>query len=139
MSRFNGVSLIERCPLASHEPVELDSCLTGCGAIFGDSYYMEQYPPSILALQLPIHCLEIFNVVIAVRMWAPRWAGRLINIWCDNAASVMVLQSGKGKDERMLKCAREIWAWAALYSVSLAVHHRPGKEMIIADALSQAT
>jgi len=138
MSRFNGVSLIERRPLAAYESVEVDSCLTGCGAIFGDSYYMEQFPPDMLALQLPIHCLEIFNIVVAMRMWAHQWSGRLINIWCDNAASVLVLQSGKGRDERMLKCAREIWAWAALYSVSLVVHHRPGNEMTIADALSRS-
>lgn len=137
LSKYNGISLIPRRPLKECEAVELDSCLTGCGAIFGRLYYMEKYPSKITSMNLPIHCLEMLNIVIAVRLWAPKWAGCLVNIWCDNKASVMVLQSGKGRDERLLKCVREIWAWAAQYSISLAVHHMPGKDMIVADALSR--
>ena len=138
LERFNGVSLIERHPLEAYEAVELDSCLSGCGAIFGQIYYTEQFPGELVRQALPIHCLEMLNIVVAVRLWAPCWEGRLVNIWCDNAASVAILQSGKGRDERLLKCAREIWAWAAVYSIGLVVHHRPGKDLKTADALSRA-
>ena len=138
IGRFNGVALIEKQDIPIAETLELDSCLTGCGGLSGTQYYKRPFPQSIIEAGHHISRLELLNIVVAVRVWAPRWRGRKIRIYCDNMAACVVLQTGRSRDPFMAACARAVFVEAAAGDIELLICHRPGTLMERADALSRA-
>ena len=117
--------------------VELDACLSGCGAVAGDQFYAARFPESVTGAGHTIAHLELLNVVVALKMWSDRWAGWTVQIYCDNLNSVYVLQSGRSRDSFMQACAREVFLVTAAGDIDIQVCHRPGLSMIWADALSR--
>ena len=134
---FNGKKIMAKHIIPYQEKVELDACLTGCGAVAGDQYYATQFPHDIAVKGHSIAHLELLNIVIAVKVWAERWSGWSVQIYCDNLNSVCVLQSGRSRDQFMRACAREIFLHSAAADIDIQVCHRPGLDMVWADALSR--
>ena len=52
----------------------------------------------------------------------------------DNIASQQVLDSGAGSDEVLTACAREIWLFSAINNCRVEILHKPGKDLLLADA-----
>jgi hypothetical protein len=57
---------------------------------------------------LHINCLELLTISIAMKIWGKQFGGKKVLVYCDNEASVKVLNSGFTKDEFMQCCLREI-------------------------------
>ena len=136
LSHYNGVQLIHSAPSVGI-PVVLDSCLTGAGGHFGKLAFHTPYPPHITDKKLHITQLEMINVMAAVRLWAHLWSGHSLLILCDNAATVSVLQTGRGRDRILLHCARIIWHYSTAYDFRITVEHIPGTDNNLADSLSR--
>ena len=134
---FNGRKIMAKQILPYQHQVELDACLTGCGAIAGDQFYAAPFPPGVVKAGHTIAHLELLNIVVAVKVWRERWAGWAVQIFCDNMNSVFVLQSGHSRDLFMRECAREVFLHTAACDIELQICHRPGVKMIWADALSR--
>ena len=139
MPLYNGISLLYHPPGGSAIAVDLDACLSGVGCRSADRYYMEELPPFIKDLHLSSTHLEMFNILVAARLFSPQWSGHTINLGCDNSASVAVLQSGKARDPLLTGCAKQIWLFATTNDFHLAPFHRSGEEMqaLGIDALSR--
>ena len=45
---FNGVRIIDKKQLVYQSQIELDACLTACGATIGSEYYAERFPAAVL-------------------------------------------------------------------------------------------
>ena len=135
LNHFRGIHLIRQ--LTTDVTLTVDSCLTGAGTVTNTHFYMLVYPPDILRRHLSITLLEMFNVLIAVRLWGHMWRRQNVLIFSDNAATVATLQSGRAQQPFLRAAAREIWLIAALYDVHISVRHRPGAStyMRMADAL----
>ena len=58
-------------------------------------------------------------------------------ISCDNSACVHVLNTGRGRDPYLLKCAREIWLLAATHDFTISSTHCLSASNTLADALSR--
>ena len=134
---FNGRKIMGKQVLPYQHQVELDACLTGCGAVAGEQFYATPFPRGVLLADHSIAHLELLNIVIAVKMWRERWSGWTVQVYCDNLNSVFVLQSGRSRDLFMRACAREIFLQTAAWDIELQICHRPGLSMIWADALSR--
>ena len=134
---FNGRKIIGKQIIPYQHQVELDACLTGCGAVAGDQFYATPFPDSVTREEHTIAHLEMLNIVVAIKVWQGAWTGWTVQIYCDNLNSVQVLQSGKSRDRFMRKCAREVFLYTAAYDIDIQVCHRPGLQMIWADALSR--
>ena len=132
---YNGIHLLDASPPSFI--VEIDSCLTGCGGLSGGQFYHAQFPQFVLDQEIAISQLEFLNAVICVKLWHHGWAHSRVRIHCDNAAAVSVLNTGRGRDPFLLKCAREIWLLAALNDFEVEMVHTPGTLMSSADALSR--
>ena len=50
--------------------------------------------------------LEMFNIVIALRLWAKFWAHSYVRIHCDNMAVVQVVKTSKTRDQFLSACIR---------------------------------
>ena len=136
LPQYNGVHFLDLEP--PRQVVEVDSCLSGCGAICDSEYYSKQFPGFIIQEKMPICYLECLNILVACRLWAKSWKNSNVLIFCDNAPTVWNFQSAKGRDPFILRCAREVFMISAIHNIDIQVRHKPGAELELADALSRA-
>ncbi len=80
----------------------------------------------------------MLNALTAMRLFGEKVANSIVNLRCDNAPSVCLLQSGRGRAKRLLTCARQIWNITAKLNIIIHVSHIPGKSNGLADELSRA-
>ena len=133
---FNGVTLIKDT-LADFS-VEVDSCLTGAGGVCSEvGYFTISYPSAITDCHFPIAALECFNLLLSLRLWKGSWAGKHVLVFSDNWAVVCALQSGRAHEPLFQGCLREIWWLACLQDIELTIRHKPGAQLVEADALSR--
>ena len=134
---YNGVRVIDKKELTYQSQIELDACLTGCGATIGTQYYAELFPPDIVDAGHIIAHLELLNVVVALKVWGREWTGKRVQVVCDNSNACIAIQTGRSKDPFIQHCVRELFLFSARFDVELAAIHRPGELMERADALSR--
>ena len=119
--------------------IECDSCLTGGGAFSQTHYYAEQYPSAYMRALPAIHALEAANLVKAIySLTFNTPPGTTVHINTDNMASATSLETGRCSDVQLGMCARELWLIDAINNFTIVISHKPGKELILADALSRA-
>ena len=138
LPQYNGVRVLRKEDIGGQESLELDACLTGCGACTDDQYYSEQFPQEVLDQQHTIAHLEFLNVTIAVKVWGTRWAGQRVRVACDNSNTCLALQTGRSRDPFIQHCIREIFLVSTRQDIEVRIEHRPGVQLVRADALSRA-
>ena len=138
LPHYNGVRIIDKQGLSYQGEMELDACLTGCGATIGEQYYSEAFPPSVIAERHIIAHLETLNIVVAVKMWWSEWMGKRVKVNCDNTNACLAIQSGRSRDPFLQHCVREIFLYTASHDIELIAVHKPGALLVRADALSRA-
>ena len=131
--QYNGITFYDNVP--TQATVFLDASLQGLGGVFHDMIYTLPLPRGFKSYSI-VH-LEILNIVVALKIWAPIWKDLTIEIKCDNMAVVEVLNTGCARDVILATCARNIWLLAAMYNVQMTVNHIPGVSNVIADLLSR--
>ena len=140
MPLYNGVSMmaLENWSLPD-EVFATDACLTGCGGWFCErqEFFHSRFPEWVLQANLSINALELLTVMVAVKVWGRHWRGKRIVIHCDNEVSVMVLNTGRARNEFLQSCLREIEFTAARFEFELRANHIAGIENRIPDALSR--
>ena len=135
---YNGVSYIYNAPWSSPDAVfSTDACLSGCGGVCKGEFFHVEFPPLLLARELSINALEILAVVIACKLWGHMWTHRRILLYCDNQATVMVLNSGRTRCTFMADCLRELWLISAVNDFELRAVHLEGSANREADLLSR--
>ena len=135
---YNGVRIMDKKDLPYQGELELDACLTGCGATIGKQYYSEAFPPDVVAEGHIIAHLETLNVVVALKVWGRRWSGKRVRVNCDNTNACLAIQSGRSRDPFLQHCVREIFLYSAALDVELMAVHKAGVLLVRADALSRA-
>lgn len=135
---LNGVQLLPPPQLQSWV-IESDSSLTGGGAFSPSAYFAEEYGQEYLQSSTTIAHLEALNVIHALKYLLPTEPSKyLIIVNTDNQNTQTILESGTGRDLVITACARQLWWIAAAASCNVKIVYKPGKELILADALSRA-
>lgn len=135
-AEWNGVYLIP--PSKPDRVITVDASMTGIGATDGTRAYGTQIAPDDKIVR-NISELEAINMAVALHTFVDNsFKGGHIHLYCDNAASVQVLQSGRGRNEIILEVARYIWMLQAKYQFTISYAHIKGKDNVVADALSRA-
>ena len=138
MPHFNGITLLDKSLVPPHEQLEVDACLDGCGGLCGNEYYSTEFPDFVLRSGHHISHLEMLNVVVALRLWAPMWQGKKLQIFCDNTHTCLGLQTGRSHDRYMQSCIRTVFLITVMHDIELLVCHAPGTSLVVADALSRS-
>ena len=138
VEKYNGVSFLPSSIWSEPDVTfATDSCLVGCGGFNSVEYFHSRFPKDIEDQQLPIHCLEMLTVLLAVRLWGSCLQSLKVQIYCDNESAVKVINSGKTKDPFLASCIREIWLEVSKYDFQLRAVHLPGEENRVPDWLSR--
>ena len=90
-----------------------DTCPEGFGAVCKDKYMHGTWPDDICQLDLHISDLQLYTIVIAIKLWASQLTGLCVLIACDKEAATISINSGKSKDLFMQKCLRELWFYSS--------------------------
>ena len=138
LSRCNSISLIKG--EVAELVAQVDPCPEGAGGVCASlGYYHFRFPKGIRECHFCIAALETFNILVACRLWAPSWHGKHVLLFSDSWVAVCAINSGSVSDPLMRAVMREIWLLMAAFDVEFVVRHRPGAEMVVADALSRAS
>ena len=116
--------------------VFVDATLTGIGGVWGSRVYSAVVPPSL------VHCIsisqvEMYNLLVVVKLWAPHWENKSIRVRCDNESAVMVCNTGKTKDAFLNFCIRQLLFICVRFNIDLQVKHIRRVYNVVADALSR--
>ena len=137
VEQFNGTCQYIHPPVLCMETIELDACLTGLGACYNSFVYHYQFKEGEMSTMLNITHIEMWNVLVALKVWGHLWARKSVTIKCDNQAVVSVVNTGVTKDNVLSTMAQNIWLETASSDIKLTLVHIPGKNNECADLLSR--
>ena len=114
MNDFNGIQLM--VPDYVSEQIAGDACPMGFGCWYPNrqEYFSSKFPLSLQDPQVPIHLKEFITIILAVKMWGHIWAGKRVNIFCDNDSVCDVIFYLKPKDDQMQTYLREFYIGSVL-------------------------
>ena len=139
LERFNGISMIRSFVVATHV-IESDACMSGGGAIWkNERFFSVSWSADIMDWKLAISELELFTVLLSLRMWKEGLKGITVKALCDNRSSVDCINFGKAKNVFMANCIRELWLICTINDIHLICEHIAGVNNNTADLLSRAS
>ena len=119
-----------------HE-MSMDASMSGAGGMSGHKYYRVSFPIQILTEKTKIHHLELWTVILAVRVWGRNMTGKIIRIKSDNEAVTQIINTGRSKDLLLQKLLRELTWWLSIHQFRIKSMHLMGKDNRIPDILSR--
>ena len=135
---YNGISLIDHGSWSEPDLIfSSDSCLSGCGGFLENKYFHSEFPAFIIEQNLHISALELLSVIVCFHVWGVLMKGKKIQIYCDNMAACIVINSGKAKCPFLQNCLRELCYWTSLYDIHFRAVHLEGSQNRLADYLSR--
>lgn len=137
LRRYNGISMMKSGPPKFE--IVADACPAGGGASDYVSYIAYSFPPQV-SKAYHISVLEALNCLVALRILITKEKHHsVVEVKCDNSATVQVITRGGTRDKYLAAIARAIWFVAARTDVKLVFTHVPGERMQLADSLSRMT
>ena len=125
IEQYNGVSLmwLVKEPITDIV-VQTDACLRGYGGICGSQYFRGRFPK--IDQKGNIAVLEMWAVMVGLRIWAEQLAGKYFWIHVDNEAVATVLNTGSSREPKLQNTLREIALIAARHEFTIKARYIPG-------------
>ena len=138
---YNGVSILWLTDnMGTDNEIATDASMVGAGAIHKLQkleFFHHKFDEKLLQQISHISQLEMFTVVIAIKLWKEHLQGHLVRLSVDNQACLFAINKGRTKDEFMIRCLREL-AWICCnYNILVKVEYINTKRNILPDLLSR--
>ena len=135
--RWNGISMLwdlgmSRVQLQVYSDA---SGSWGCAAVQDHLWLQLKWTPKLQHLSIAIK--ELIPVVLAAATFGNQWSGKVVQFVVDNSAVVEVVKSTYSKEPHMMHLIRLLVFFAARFNFWFTASHIPGKQNILADALSR--
>ena len=136
---YNGSSimwLVQRENM--DELMATDACLAGIGG-FSENRFFHSPIPEIISVNKKVNIahLEMWAIIIAVKVWAKKISGVRFVIGCDNKAVGDIINFGRSCDAYLQQLLRELTYNLALNDAEMVVKFIPGHLNLIPDILSR--
>ena len=112
----------------------------GLGGYFKGQWFQGRWPHHLLLNRewgISIEWQELFPIVVACTIWHPHFAGKRLQLWCDNELVVAIINSGHSKVPRIMDLLRALIIISMKHNFFIRARHVPGVHNVIADALSR--
>ena len=136
LEEYNGVSILWLHN--NTEPDQLiatDASKKGYGGISGQQYFKGRFPLDWHSKNIAE--LEMWAVLVALKIWAPKLRGQYFRIQVDNEAVATVINSGAARNPALQDGLREIAMLAARHEFIIKAEHITGISNRIPDWLSR--
>ena len=138
LPKYNGISLLWYEEWSEPDAIcSSDACLRSCGGFSDGRYFHTCFPESFLANKYNICILEMFAVIVCLKLWGHGFKGKKIQMFCDNQAVCNVVNAGKAKCPVLQDCLREIAFLAAIHEFQIRMVHISSESNRISDHLSR--
>ena len=116
MPRFNGISAIPEVKWVGPNALfSTDACLIGAGGWSQGEFFHTEFPVNIrFQSGVSINELEAVAIMLGLKLWGHKVAGRKFLVQCDNNNAVLAINSGRSRNVFMQKVLREIFYLTAL-------------------------
>lgn len=141
---FEGTSLMW---LESFEEpdvvVAADACMEAAGGTYSPGgsgevreFYRCQFPEHIRR-NAAIAFLELWALILMLKIWGPVLRGKKVVAHCDNEAVANLVNSGRAREKNMQDGLREVCFLAAQWDFEIICRYLPGVQNRIPDLLSR--
>ena len=139
MKEFNGISKIPPCNWSGpNKMFSVDACGDAMGGWAEGEFFHARFPEEVLQLSsVGINELELFTIMIGLKLWGHRVANCNFLVQCDNEVAVRVLNTGAARNEFSQQILREICFINARNDSYVKAIHLPANQNRLADALSR--
>ena len=102
LPEFPGSSILWLLDVAEVDSeLAVDACLRAAGGYRGNEYFRVEFPKDFSERHLKITHLEMWAVIVAVRLWGSELTGKIIRIRSDNEAVTTIINTGRSYDLRL--------------------------------------
>ena len=139
LPRFNGTAKVWMDEQQEPDQVmATDSCMEGFGGCKSKKMFHVDFPREITnRVGTSIAVLEMWAIIIALKLWGHELQGQRIWIYCDNQAVVNVLERGRTRDPWLQAGTRETCWLQAVNRMELKTKFIRGQNNQIPDFLSR--
>ena len=142
LTNHNGVSVFQNEVWLSSSQMELftdaaSSC--GFGVYFQGSWAYGKWPGDWVRRDYikDMTFLELFPVVVALRLWAHTFQNRKVIFVCDNQAVVSIINRQTSKNRRVMSLVRFMVTLCLKHNILFRSRHISSHDNVIADAISR--
>ena len=108
MPGYNGTSLMWLTDAVMVDTeFAMNACLTCTGGNAGDEVFSVQFPRQVTQSAHITH-LELWAVIISVKLWGEKCSGKIVKISTDNETVSHIINSGRSQDLLLQKLLREL-------------------------------
>ncbi|XP_066911437.1 uncharacterized protein [Clytia hemisphaerica] len=111
------------------------SSTVGYGGCFKSQWFCGRWEESDVMPSMAAR--ELYPIVLAAVFWGSEWSGKRIQVFCDNEATVTLINKGYSSDKVIAKLLRCLTLECMSKNFSIKAAHIPGKKNIKADLLSR--
>ena len=104
-----------------------DACMIGAGGITEGEFFRVRFPPVILTKYTQIAHLELWSIIVAVKLWGGNFTSMIVKIQMDNEVVSQIINSGRSCDLLLQKLLRELYWWLAIHQFKVKSVHLAGK------------
>ncbi|XP_067323909.1 uncharacterized protein [Anolis sagrei] len=141
LRHFNGISFW-RQELMIKDALKVSSDASGAigfGVYFNGHWCAERWPDDWHRLKITsdLTFLEFFPILVAVSLWGESFANSTVHFWCDNMATVQVINTLTSKSPRVMNAIRQFVLQCLNLNILFRAFHIAGLDNTLADALSR--
>ena len=107
----------------------------GYGLVFGPQWTFGQWEPEVLTCHIMV--LELYPIVLAVKLFSNSLCNKSVLILTDNEALVPIINKGTSKDSQIMKLIRIMVVQCLRDNILIRAQHIPGSENLRPDSLSR--
>ena len=114
LTGWNGVALFldKEVTKAADYALYTDASATmGYGGFFQNRWFQAGWPPELMLKdnkQLSMAFLELYPIVVSAMLWGSEWVGKKILFYCDNEATVHIINKGRSHAQPIMKLMRHL-------------------------------
>lgn len=140
---WNGVSLFldNACTPAPDISLFTDASGTiGYGAYYQGQWFQGTWPANLddhIEGVIYMAYKELVPIVMAAQLWSKHWPRKRILFYCDNQATVAILNKGRSRSPDIMRLMRHLSLLAAKHNFAFSSTYIASADNDIADALSR--
>ena len=136
--QYNGVSILwlEQC-IQPDSVLATDASLVGAGGVmwYSNKYYRVSFPEQWAYKNIAY--LEMWAILIAVKVWGHELSGKKLILKCDNQAVVAVINNGRSRNLFLQEAMRELLYMCAKLELQIRCEYINTKINTLPDMLSR--